>query len=87
MVSISYDFDNRLKFFLKEMLLLYRILLQILKFIYTIYLVDKYNHRNIISMVIIRKDVYIGKVSWNKIKGDDIAFLEIKPEQANAKCK
>lgn len=62
------------------MVLLYRILLQIMKFIYTIYLVDIYNHRNIISIVIIRKMFYIEKVPWNKIKGDDIAFLEIKPE-------
>ena len=44
--------------------------------------VDKENHRYFISIVVIKKDISIKKDTWDKIRGDDIAMLEIKLEQA-----
>jgi hypothetical protein len=79
---ISYEFDNKFKYFFKR-----DAFTQPGPFTdpggYLYYLfVDKNNYHNIISMIVIGKDVSIKKDTWDKIKGDDIMMLEIKPEQA-----
>jgi hypothetical protein len=83
MASISYDFDDRIKYFFKRDAFTVPDPFTHPESYYYYLFVDKNNGHNFISMAIIRKDVSIGKDTWNKIKGDDIAMLEVKPEQAN----
>jgi hypothetical protein len=83
MATISYDFDYRLKYFFKrDSFTVPDPFTDPEKYLYYLF-VDKDNHRNFISMIVIGKDVYIKKYTWDDINGDDIAMLEIKPEQAN----
>ena len=83
MASISYDFDNRLKYFFeRDAFTVPDPFTDPRDYLYYLF-VDKNDYHNIISMIVIGKDVSIKKDTWDKIKGDDIAMLEVKPEQAN----
>jgi hypothetical protein len=83
MATISYDFDYKLKYFFKrDSFTVPAPFTDPGDYLYYLF-VDKDNHRNFISMIVIGKDVSIKKDTWDKIKGDDIAMFEIKPEQAN----
>jgi len=83
MASISYDFDDKLKYFFdRDAFTLSDPFKEPKNYLYYLF-VDRNNHRNIISLVVIRKDVSIEKKTWDKIRGDDIVMLEIKHEQAN----
>jgi hypothetical protein len=83
MATISYDFDDRLKYFYKrDTFTVPDPFTDPENYLYYLF-VDKDTHRNFISIAVIRKDVSIEKDTWNKIKDDDIAMLKVKPEQAN----
>ncbi len=83
MATISYDFDNRLKYFFKrDSFTVPDPFTDSNTYLYYLF-VDKDTHRNFISIAVIRKDVFIEKDTWNKIKDNDIAMLKVKPEQAN----
>ena len=83
MATISYDFDDKLKYFYKrDSFTVPDPFTDSDTYLYYLF-VDKDNSHNFISLVVIRKDVSIEQDVWNKIKGDDIIIIEIKPEQAN----
>ncbi|HET8792723.1 MAG TPA: hypothetical protein VFM31_02935 [Nitrososphaeraceae archaeon] len=82
MATISHDFDNRLKYFFeRDSFTVPDPFTDSDNYLYYLF-VDKENHRYFISIVVIKKDVSIKKDTWDKIRGDDIAMLEIKLEQA-----
>jgi hypothetical protein len=83
MNSQSHDFDKRLKYFFERDAFTWPApFTDPENYLYYLF-VDRNNHRNIISMVIIKKDIPIEKDRWDKIKGDDIVMVKVKSEQAN----
>ena len=79
---VSYVFDDRFKYFFeRDAFTVPDPFTDPRDYLYYLF-VDKNNYHNIISMIVIGKDVSIKKDTWDKIQGDDIAMLEIKPEQA-----
>lgn len=83
MNTFSHDFDERFKYFFERDAFTSPDAFKDPEN-YLFYLfVDRNNHTNIISMVVIRKDISIKKDIWHKIRGDDIVMLEIKHEQAH----
>ena len=83
MAYISYDFEERFQYFFeRDAFTLPDPFKDPENYLYYLF-VEKNNRRNIISMAIIRKDAFIEKNIWYKIRGNDIVMLDLSHRQAN----
>ena len=83
MSSMSYDFDERFKYFFERDAFISPDLFKNSENYFYYFCVEKNNYSHIISRVIIRKDVYIEKNIWYEIIHNDIVMLDTSPERAN----
>ena len=83
MSSMSYDFDERFKYFFERDAFISPDPFKNSENYFYYFFVEKNNYSHIISRVIIRKDVSIEKNIWYEIIHNDIVMLDTSPERAN----